>query len=92
MGVGRWWSTDAKASIYTGLSPYANCANNPIFNTDHLGDEIIPWFKVKNFLGVGWTKYNSNMGWNSVKLEKSFICFHDSFKEMRYVNINYQTY
>ena len=64
--IGRRWNMDPKPSV--GISPYAAFANNPIFNTDPLGDtivlrndgRIISNDKVGNGVYVHHFKDNSN--------------------------------
>ena len=37
--LGRWFSVDPKANLTSWESPYTSMANNPIWNTDVLGDK-----------------------------------------------------
>ena len=47
--LGRWHSMDPKAENFSGLSPYAYCANNPILLDDPNGEDwSIPAWKDKS--------------------------------------------
>ena len=59
--TGGFISRDALASSYPHLSPFANCANNPLRYTDSSG----------NYLESAWDAVNIGMGisslWNNIK-------------------------
>jgi RHS repeat-associated protein len=55
--IGRWWQIDPKLNM--GESPYSMMGNNPILNTDPLGDTI----RAKTgFWGLRKLKYDENTG------------------------------